>query len=60
MGFKQYEADSCAWKKNGLVIIVYIDQYLVLGTPKMKWTKWLKSWERDLTLQMKIQQQKNT
>eukprot|EP00957_Ditylum_brightwellii_P109574 8357192-Ditylum_brightwellii.AAC.1 len=34
MGFKQCEADQCVWKKDGLVIIVYVDDCLIFGNSK--------------------------
>eukprot|EP00957_Ditylum_brightwellii_P169816 12925695-Ditylum_brightwellii.AAC.1 len=34
MGFKQCEADHCVWKKDGLVIIVYVDDCLIFGNSK--------------------------
>eukprot|EP00957_Ditylum_brightwellii_P089588 6823585-Ditylum_brightwellii.AAC.1 len=34
MGFKQYDADQHVWKKDGLVIIVYADDYLIFGNSK--------------------------
>eukprot|EP00957_Ditylum_brightwellii_P151500 11537145-Ditylum_brightwellii.AAC.1 len=34
MNFKQCEADQCVWKKDGLVIIVYVDDFLIFGNSK--------------------------
>eukprot|EP00957_Ditylum_brightwellii_P081853 6226522-Ditylum_brightwellii.AAC.3 len=34
VSFKQCEADQCVWKKDGLVIIVYVDNCLIFGNSK--------------------------
>eukprot|EP00957_Ditylum_brightwellii_P056609 4291001-Ditylum_brightwellii.AAC.1 len=34
MGFRQCEADQCVWKKDGVVIIVYVDDCLIFGNTK--------------------------
>eukprot|EP00957_Ditylum_brightwellii_P071855 5461155-Ditylum_brightwellii.AAC.1 len=34
MGFKQCLADQCVWKKDSIVIIVYVDDCLVFGNEK--------------------------
>eukprot|EP00957_Ditylum_brightwellii_P136911 10441498-Ditylum_brightwellii.AAC.1 len=31
MGFKQYIANQCVWKKDAIVIIVYVDDCLVFA-----------------------------
>eukprot|EP00957_Ditylum_brightwellii_P158606 12072407-Ditylum_brightwellii.AAC.1 len=36
MGFKQCVADQCAWKRDGIIIIVYVDDCLVFGNDKGK------------------------
>eukprot|EP00957_Ditylum_brightwellii_P190767 14522770-Ditylum_brightwellii.AAC.1 len=34
MGFKQYKVDQCVWKKDGLAIIVHVDDCLIFGSSK--------------------------
>eukprot|EP00957_Ditylum_brightwellii_P056511 4284333-Ditylum_brightwellii.AAC.2 len=34
MGSKQCKAEQCAWKNDGLVIIVYVDDCLIFGNSK--------------------------
>eukprot|EP00957_Ditylum_brightwellii_P209737 15363000-Ditylum_brightwellii.AAC.1 len=34
MNFKQCKANQCVWKEDGLVIIVYVDDYLISGNSK--------------------------
>eukprot|EP00957_Ditylum_brightwellii_P155298 11822222-Ditylum_brightwellii.AAC.1 len=34
MGFKQCMADQCVWKRDSIVIIVYVDDCLIFGNEK--------------------------
>eukprot|EP00957_Ditylum_brightwellii_P013783 1038588-Ditylum_brightwellii.AAC.2 len=36
MGFKQCLADQCVWKRDGIIIIVYVDDCLFFGNDKEK------------------------
>eukprot|EP00957_Ditylum_brightwellii_P079809 6069632-Ditylum_brightwellii.AAC.1 len=36
MGFKQCVADQCIWNRDGIIIIVYVDDCLVFGNDKEK------------------------
>eukprot|EP00957_Ditylum_brightwellii_P056983 4318688-Ditylum_brightwellii.AAC.1 len=34
MGFKQCQADQCIWKRDGVIIIVYVDNCLIFADNK--------------------------
>eukprot|EP00957_Ditylum_brightwellii_P043313 3282820-Ditylum_brightwellii.AAC.1 len=36
MDFKQCVADQCVWKRDGIIIIVHVDDCLVFGNDKWK------------------------